>query len=51
MTLLRIAAGLAFNAAPEHRWRRVSVFVSAALFLTFLLAASSIVALMLREAE
>ena len=51
MTLLRIAAGLAFNAAPEHRWRRLSVFVSSALFLTFLLAASSIVALVLREAE
>lgn len=51
MTLLRIAAGLAFNAAPEHRWRRLSVFVSAALFLTFLLAASSLFALVLRESE
>jgi len=49
MTLLRVATGLALNRAPEHRWRRISVPVSAMLFMLSLLAATSIVLLVMRE--
>lgn len=41
MMALRIAAGLAMNAAPEHRWRRVAVPASALLFMLLLLASTS----------
>lgn len=51
MTLLRVATGLALNRAADHRWRRLSVPVSAMLFMLLLLAATSIVLLVLREDE
>jgi hypothetical protein len=49
MTLLRVAAGLALNRAPEHRWRRISVPISAMLFMLAMLAATSIALLVMRE--
>ena len=51
MTLLRVAIGLARNSSPEHRWRRLSVFTSAVLFMTFLLGAASIAMMVHRETD
>lgn len=49
--IARIAAGLAWNSAPEHRWRRVAVPVSAAVFMLLALAGSSVVLMVQRGAE
>lgn len=49
--ILRIATGLARNRAPEHRWRRVAVPVSAAIFMLLVFAGSSVVAMVQRGAE
>lgn len=49
--IFRIAAGLAQNRAAEHRWRRVAVPVSAAVFMLLVLAASSVVVMVQKEAE
>lgn len=49
--IFRVALGLARNPAPEHRWRRVAVPVSAAVFMFLVLAGSSVVAMTLRGAE
>ena len=43
MTLLRLATGLARSSAPEHRWRRLAVPLSALVFMLLLLAATSVV--------
>ncbi len=51
MMLLRVAAGLALNPTAEHRWRRTSVPLSALLFMLSLLAAASVVMLVVREGE
>ncbi len=48
--IVRLATGLARNLAPEHRWRRVAVSVSAAVFMLLMLAATSIVVMAQREA-
>lgn len=48
---LRIAAGLAMNAAPEHRWRRVAVPASAFLFMLLLLASTSAVLIADRQED
>lgn len=47
--IARIATGLVRNPAPEHRWRRVAVPVSAAVFMLLVLAATSIVLMAQRE--
>lgn len=49
--IFRIAAGLTWNSALEHRWRRVAVPVSAAVFMLMMLAGSSVVAMVQREAH
>lgn len=49
--IFRIAAGLARNSAPEHRWRRVAVLATAAIFMLLVSAGSSVVAMVQREAE
>lgn len=49
--IFRIAAGLACNPAPEHRWRRVTVPVAAAIFMLLLLIATSIVSMIQLEAQ
>ncbi len=49
MTLLRIAAGLARSSAPEHRWRRLAVPVSAFVFMLALLASTSVVVMADRQ--
>lgn len=49
--IFRIAFGLARNSAPEHRWRRVAVPVSAAVFMLLVLAGSSVVLMVQRGAE
>lgn len=51
MMLLRTATGLARNRTPEHRWRKVSVPASALLFMFFLLAATSVVVMVVREGD
>jgi hypothetical protein len=48
--IVRLATGLARNPAPEHRWRRVAVSVSAAVFMLLVLAATSIVVMAQPEA-
>ena len=48
---IRVAAGLARSSEPEHRWRRVVVPVSAAVFVLLVLAGSSVVAMAVRGAE
>ncbi len=49
--VFRIAWGLACNPAPEHRWRRVAVPVSALIFMLLVLAATSIVVMVHRGGE
>ncbi len=49
--ILRVAAGLARNPAPEHRWRRVAVPVATAIFILLVLAATSVAVMVQREAE
>lgn len=49
--IARVAAGLARNPAPEHRWRRVAVPVTAAVFMLLALAATGVVAMVQRETE
>ena len=51
IVLPRIAAGLAWNRSPEHRWRQVSVLVSALVFMLLVLAGTSIVTMIMRESE
>lgn len=48
---LRIAAGLAMNASPEHLWRRLAVPVSALLFMLLLLTSSSALLMADRQAD
>lgn len=49
MTVVRLALGLAFSSAPEHRWRRVAVLVSTAVFMVLLLAAISTMSMAVRQ--
>ncbi len=49
--IFRVAAGLARNPAPEHRWRRVAVPVATAIFTLLVLAATSVAVMVQREAE
>ena len=49
MTLLRLATGLARSSAPEHRWRRLAVPLSALVFMLLLLAATSVVVMVQRQ--
>ena len=49
MTLLRLAVGLARSSAPEHRWRRLAVPLSALLFMVLVLAATSVVVMVQRQ--
>ena len=49
--LLRMAAALAMNGSPEHRWRRLAVPVSALVFMMLLLAAISVTLLAERQEE
>lgn len=49
--IFRIAFGLACNPAPEHRWRRVVVPVSAAVLMLLVLAGSSVVVMLGREED
>lgn len=48
---IRIAIGLACSKMPEHRWRRVAVPISAAVFMVLVLASSSVVLMVHRESE
>lgn len=49
MTLLRLATGLARSKAPEHRWRRLAVPLSALLFMGLVLTATSVVVMTERQ--
>lgn len=49
--IARMAVRLARSSGPEHRWRRVAVPLSAAVFVLLLLAGTSVVAMVQREAE
>ena len=49
--IARIAAGLARNRAPEHRWRRAAVPVTAAVFMLLVLAATGIATMVQRETD
>jgi hypothetical protein len=49
--IARLAVALAWSSAPEHRWRRAAVPITAALGTVVLLAAASTLALVLRERE
>jgi hypothetical protein len=51
VTALRLAVGLAANSAPEHRWRRVAVPLSALLFMLLILAATSVELMVKRQNE
>lgn len=49
--IARVAAGLALNTSPEHRWRRVAVPVSAAVFMMLVISATSVLVMLQREEE
>ena len=49
--IARIAAGLARNRAPEHRWRRTAVPVTAAVFMLLVLAATGVATIVQRETD
>lgn len=49
--IARIAANLAFNRAPEHRWRQAAVPVAAAVFMLSILSVAGVLLLLQREAD
>lgn len=49
--ILRVASGLSYGSSPEYRWRRMAVPVSAFIFMLLMLAGSSVVVMVQREAE
>lgn len=49
--IVRIAAGLARSSAPEHRWRRVAVPLASAIAMLLFFTATSVVAVVQREAD
>ncbi len=51
MMLTRVALRMAINPSPEHRWRRVAVPVSAALFMSLCLIACSVLTLVEHEGQ